>query len=351
MTPFFAGFQSELMEKVSLPIAGRLIAALAGRGGKAGAKLLRKRGITVKPGSSEALAMANRWAKKPGVIRDTRQGIQLGRKAHLGRGQEGVSTLVADPKRGVHVRKVIDPKGMMTTRGIRAREEAGRALRDRPEIAQFLGARTTKGGLREQRFEFVPGKTMEQSGMTLRAQPKGAPTTAKASPKAVGSPASPSAQRLAAGSGQAGGTAAQIEQLKRVAKRRGIKLHDIHEGNVIMSGGKPKVVDYIAQPKGLQGKGPLFNLDETLKLETASSKGLSTPYGDYLRDPRRPGNVMARAYKKGTPPLIPGTSPKVAPHTPEELARIEGVQRAAAAAGAPRGKGKRPVDEISTAVG
>jgi hypothetical protein len=354
MNAFFTGFHDELMsfEKQALPALLRIGAALVGKGGKGAGKLLKKRGLGhLKPGSPEAIAKGNaliRKAHKGGGIKASPRGRQLGRKAHLGAGMEGVSTLVARPgqKVPIQVRKIIDPRGIAGPKMVRQREHLGKLMRKNPNMARFEGASTTKGGLRQQFFEHVPGKTMHRSGLTLaKGTPKSSPTTAVKSPKAraKGTPAKPSGPSAAK----------QVERAKRQAKRRGYNIGDLHEDNIIMAGGKPKIVDYMAVPRPKGGKFRSLAekdkavgvrkpaLDKLLKGQEAAAAGKSTPFVDYIQSKKRPGNLAAQAYRGA--PAMPIAK------NPAEAARVEGVQRAAAAA---RGKGKRrsPADEIETRV-
>jgi hypothetical protein len=341
MDCFLYGFADELSSgliKEALRAGGKLIAALFGKGGPGATKLLKKRGYGhLTPGSTEAMAVGQRLSKKTGVMKMSPQASQLGRRAHLGVGQEGVSTLVADPKFGVHVRKVKDPKGASTRAGVRAQEEAARTMRDVPGVAKLLGARTTKGGLREQRWSYVPGKSLESMGVTL----------AKGTPKST---TGLRTGKLGKGTPRESAVSREVEKTKRIAARRGVPLKDVHAGNVnVPEEGRGVVTDFLAKPKGM--KGPFIDEKKLEAAERAASKGLSTPYIDYLSDPRRPGSVMARAYR-GAPPLVPGTSPKVAPHTMAELERVKGVQAAAAAATRKKPRGKRGrATELTTGMG
>jgi hypothetical protein len=83
------------------------------------------------------------------------------------------------------------------------------------------------------------------------------------------------------------------------------------------------------------------------KAQTLASKGIRSEYYDYLHDPRRAGNVMARAFR-GAPPLTPGSSTALRQRA-QGVTR--GVTRAKPTPAAPRvvtgampaGKMRRPV--------
>jgi len=263
------------------------------------------------------VAGAERLALTPGVLKKTMAGSQV---AHLGSGMEGVSTLVAHPKRGLEVRKMIDPKGVAGPGMVQAREAAGTALRDSTDVAQFHGAYNTPGGLRAQRFEYVPG------GRVTQGRVPGAPTPPP---------------RMAAGTPQTGGVSTSAPsftpeqrvqaQLKRVQMQGAQKgfvgprdrvtgevtpgIRDLHAANVVGQPGQAgKVVDFAAVPPPGTTKGPYLNpanAEQAFAAQNAAATGGHTPYLDYLNDPRRPGNIMAQAFRKA-PPLIPGSSTQIA---------------------------------------
>ena len=219
--------------------------------------------------TSGNVAAANRIARTPGVLKPAIPGTpaSMGSQlAHLGSGMEGTSTLVAHPTHGVSVRKVYDPKGVSGPQMVANKRDAGLALSGNPDVAQFLGEASTRIG---------PAHFYEHV--------KGSP-------------------------GFAAGSKPQ-DVVNRVAdsgKRMGVQLNDLHPGNVV--GGK--VVDYFPT---LKGRDLGFNwnaVDLADDAQAALDVGKPHPYTNYLRDPRRPGNLMARA-AKGAPPLIPGSSPPV----------------------------------------
>lgn len=227
------------------------------------------------------IAGANRLATTPGVLKKTMEGSQI---KHLGAGMEGVSTLTAHPKRGLEVRKVIDPKGIAGPGMVANREAAGQALQHSSDVAQFRGAHTTPSGLRVQRFEYAPGKTVDQMGGAQQASAAGG--------------MSPEAR-----------AAAQMKRLKMHGQQAGYQIADLHGGNMVMSpqGGGGKAVDFIPVPKSGNVGLNQANFQQGMHAQEMAQQGQRTPYLDYLEDPRRAGNLMARAFA-GAPPLTPGSS-------------------------------------------
>jgi len=214
-------------------------------------------------------AAAQRLAKTPGVLKPSAAGSQI---RHLGSGMEGTSTLVAHPTHGIAVRKVYDPKGISGPAMVANKAQAGQALRGHPDVAQFHGEVPTKIGPAHF-YEHVPG----------------APGIAQGTP-APASSAEAAARVRAAGPGI------------------GMRLHDVHEGNVV--GGK--VVDYLPVRPGAPTGLRTDVLDQGEAASAALAQGRSHPFTDYLKDPRRPGNLMARAFR-GAAPLVPGSSPVYLP--------------------------------------
>lgn len=266
---------------------------------RAGLKLIRK---LVAKGDPKALARAERLAITPGVLKKTQAGSQI---KHLGAGMEGVSTLTAHPKRGLEVRKLIDPKGIAGEGMIANREAAGRALRGSSDVAEFRGARTLPTGIREQRFEFVPGKTVDSMGGAVG----GGPSTAVAS--SSGRVRQQAAQAAGGGMTQQQRAQAQIKRLKMQGQQKGFQVADLHEGNVMMGQqGGGKAVDFIPVPKNKDVGLNRANFAQATQAQEAAAAGKRTEYLDYLEDPRRSGNLMARAYA-GAPPLTPGSSTRL----------------------------------------
>lgn len=224
--------------------------------------------------SAGNVGAANRIAKTPGVLKPAIAGTPAGLGSqikHLGTGMEGASTLVAHPEHGVAVRKVYDPKGISGPALVQRKAEAGQALRGNPDFAQYLGEAPSRIGPAHF-YEHVPG------GPNL----------------AAGTPASD--------------PAAIATRARGAESSIGMKLHDMHEGNVIGN----KVVDYIPYKPGSPTGLNLNVMDQAEHAQNSIAKGVPHPYTNYIRDPRRPGNLMARA-SRGAPPLVPGSSPTYLP--------------------------------------
>lgn len=102
------------------------------------------------------LAGASQLAKIPGVLKPSSAGSQI---QHLGRGGEGLATMVAHPDHGVAVRKLYDPRGISGQDMIARKEQAGRALGDNPNFAKFLGSSQTPQGGQMHFNEYIsPGQ-------------------------------------------------------------------------------------------------------------------------------------------------------------------------------------------------
>ena len=251
---------------------------------------------------------ANRLATTPGVLKKTMAGSQI---KHLGSGMEGTSTLVAHPKRGLEVRKVIDPKGIAGPGMIANREAAGTALQHSQDVAQFRGGYDSHG-LRVQRYEYAPGQTLGQMG--AGAAPGPGPSTAPISNRALrtqGTPAAPASPMAASPMANPQvRAAAQMKRLKMQGQQAGFGVADLHEGNMVMNPqGGGKAVDFIAVPQDKTKSVGInqANFGQAMHAQEQAAQGVRTPYLDYLEDPRRPGNLMARAFG-GAPPLTPGSS-------------------------------------------
>lgn len=337
-----------------------------------GLKLIR--GLIGK-GDPRSLAKANRMAITPGVLKKTQAGSQV---KQLGAGMEGVSTLTAHPKRGIEVRKLIDPKGIAGEGMVANRETAGRALKGSPDVAEFRGARTTPSGIREQRFEYVPGReAAESAGETVTKKqwgPAQAPASAASAPEQVSTAVGSGATRRGGAAAPAKGpmtqeqrVSAQMKRLRLQGERKGFQVADLHEGNVMVpgGGGAGKAVDFIPVPKN---QGPLGgfttgvglnreNFAKGMHAQQAASLGQRTKYLDYLEDPRRAGNLAARAYA-GAPPLTPGSSTAIRHAKDTAKAKslqggtMQGLGRIGGAGGAapmPR-SAAQPAGGLSTAV-
>lgn len=150
---------------------------------------------------------AGRMPTMPSNVNPNVAGSQI---RQIGRGSEGIATLVAHPDHGVAVRKLYDPRGMSSPEMIARKEEAGRALGDNPHVAKFLGSAQTphRGGTMHFN-EYVPSQK---------------------------------------GQAQASEWAQQAGTDARAAiARTGFQGHDIRRGNMVLDSrtGQHKVVDYI----------------------------------------------------------------------------------------------------------
>jgi hypothetical protein len=318
------------------------------------------------------IAGANRLATTPGVLKPTQQGSQI---RHLGAGSEGVSSLVAHADRGVEVRKVIDPKGMAGPGMVANREAFGRAMQGNPDVAEFRGAYNTPHGLRAQHFEYAPGQRGDALGIQTPLEKElaekkrlknsqgtpgadsistavGSPTSGRSAPASV--PRGPD-PRAAAMAQQLGGVSEQGRAMRTPEAPHGFHVADLHGGNVMMNPdtGKGKVVDFLPIPMTAQGTignagVNKQNFQQMMDADDAAQKGVLHPYKAYLDDPRRSGNVMARAFR-GAPPLTPGSS--------MELAKKMNVPGANGPVGAPAPVVSKPMtpavnpSTISTNVG
>jgi hypothetical protein len=159
-------------------------------------------------------AGASQLAKTPGVLKPSAAGSQI---QHLGRGGEGLATMVAHPDHGVAVRKLYDPRGISGSEMIGRKEQAGRALGDNPVFSKFLGSSQTPQGGQMHFNEYI--------------QPGQAPT-GQAGAQSVRH-AQTQAQRGLTQAGFAGGK-------------------DIREGNMIYDAkaGQHRVIDYMPAQKG-----------------------------------------------------------------------------------------------------
>lgn len=173
------------------------------------------------------LAGASRLATTPGVLKPTAAGSQI---RQLGRGSEGIASLVAHPEHGVAVRKLYDPRGLSSSSMIQRKEEAGRAIGDNPHFARFLGSSQTPHGGGTMHFnEYVPQAT------PLR-KPNPVPTAADMQYR----------QEVQQAASQTGRDA-------RAALRNvNYEGHDIRKGNMVMDArtGQHRVVDYMPGRRG-----------------------------------------------------------------------------------------------------
>lgn len=212
--------------------------------------------------SAGETALAHRLATTPGVLKPSAAGSQI---RHLGSGMEGTSTLVAHPQHGIAVRKVYDPQGISGPEMVARKAQAGAALQGNPNVAQFRGETPTQIGPAHF-YEHVPGVS---------------------APSARGTPSS-----------------AEVASQVRSQGAGSMRLHDVHEGNVVNG----KVVDYLpVQPGAPTG----LRTDVMARAEAASDAhrlGVNHAFTNYIKDPARPGNLMGQAFR-GAAPLVQGQSP------------------------------------------
>ncbi len=203
------------------------------------------------------LAGASQLAKTPGVLKPSLAGSQI---QHLGRGGEGLATMVAHPEHGVAVRKLYDPRGVSGPEMIARKEQAGIALRDNPNFARFLGSAQTPSGGQMHFNEYIsPGQ---------------APT------------------------GQAGAKSIQhatVQSHKGLTEAGFAGGKDIRAGNMIYdaNSGKHKVIDYLPAQKG-----------------------------EFLRMPKSRERVLAPA--SGSGPLNQAYNPQQADETGGMIGRLIG---------------------------
>lgn len=209
---------------------------------------------------------ANRLATTPGVLKPSAAGSQI---KHIGSGMEGTSTLVAHPQHGVAVRKVYDPQGISGPQMIANKAEAGRALQGNPNVAQYKGETQTRVGPAHF-YEHVQG----QPG----AMAKGTPSSA------------------------------EIAKNLRSQTPGGMRLHDVHEGNVVGN----KVVDYLPVKPGAPTGLRTEVMERAEAAHAANQHGVNHAFTNYLKDPKRPGNLMGQAFR-GAKPLVQEHSPPMNP--------------------------------------
>jgi hypothetical protein len=191
---------------------------------------LRHIGRMVQQGN---VAGASALAKTPGVLKPSVAGSQI---RQLGRGSEGMATLVAHPQHGVAVRKMYDPRGISSPAMIARKEEAGRAVAGNENFARFLGSAPTphQGGTMHFN-EYVPSSR--------------APVATKA--------------QSVTNTGQ---------QAQQALQHAGYEGHDIHSGNMVydQGTGRHKVVDFLP---GREGEFAGLSPDNRLQV---------TPQGSHL---------------------------------------------------------------------
>lgn len=149
------------------------------------------------------LARADRLAKTPGVLNPAnRAGSEI---RDLGRGGEGLASLVAHPKHGLTVRKLYDPAaGVYSPKMIQRKEDLAPLSNEYARFARFHGAADTPVGTRMHFNEFIPNATAHKAPF--------------------------------------GGV---FDRVQRLAKKKGLDLHDVRPGNVVTdAAGLPKVIDF-----------------------------------------------------------------------------------------------------------
>lgn len=236
------------------------------------------------------LAGASRLATTPGVLKPSAAGSQI---KHLGRGSEGLATLVAHPEHGVSVRKLYDPRGISTPAMIQRKEEAGRALGNNPNFSRFQGSAPTPHGGGTMHFsEYVPQ-----------------------------TPGAPQAKQWAEQTGN---------QARQALQSVGYEGHDIRKGNMAFdaSTGQHKVIDFIPGRAG-----EMMSDQNSLQV---SPKG-SHLFGD------SPNQSTTKGMLGG---MLGGNKPM-------GVRRMAGVQRPPMAAGTPKPEMPRApsaADSLATAV-
>ena len=109
---------------------------------------------------------ANRLAKTPGILNNNLGSAinSVGQGGDLGRGGEGLSTLVAHPIHGISVRKAYDPAGKGYSSEIVRRKEQ---LNNVPGVSRVLGSTVTRSGTPVHFNEYVPGTQLTNDYVTL----------------------------------------------------------------------------------------------------------------------------------------------------------------------------------------
>ncbi|MBA2708695.1 MAG: serine/threonine protein kinase [Gemmatimonadaceae bacterium] len=179
----------------------------------AGIRAIRR---LVAQGTPEAMAGANRLAKTPGVLPANNA---LGSHVRdLGRGSEGLATLVAHPQHGVAVRKMYDPNASAYSPEIIRRKEGLGSL---PGVAKFLGSTKTMHNTPVHFSEYVPGVNASHG-----LRPPGSPTQGL----------TPAQQQSYISNSLAA---------RRAAKEHGLVLRDMRPGNAVATpDGSVKFIDH-----------------------------------------------------------------------------------------------------------
>jgi hypothetical protein len=266
-SPFIQGFAAELTKTAA----------------RAGLKLIRN---LVEKGELEH---AERLAITPGVLKKTQAGSQI---KQLGAGAEGVSTLIAHPKKGIAVRKIYDPKGIDGPEMVARKADVGRKLSDSSDAAKFLGEAPTRIGPAHL-YEHVPGKPL--GAFAEGTEPMGAVQPEPSTAKGHGNARAKTQDQEHATAPVHQIMHAKLKRLEQRGAKEGVRMADLHPGNVITdASGHGKAVDYLPIEKG---KPHGFRPEAVEQQDDPN-------FRDYLTDPRRSGNLMGRAFR-GAPPLSP----------------------------------------------
>ncbi len=233
-------------------------------------------------------------ARKPGVLKPTPHGHQV---RDIGKGSEGLATLTAGPEHGLAVRKTYDPKGIASPELIARKEQAGKALKNNPHVAQFHGSTQGTGGTTAHTMEYVQGKeptVSPQSHVAMNAARKG----------------------LAKGMRQAGFAGAA----------------DVRPANMIQTPqGHVKAVDYLPSQKGEFATGnqrAQFNKQRTAQGMRPLGKNMQLE-GSAGRTPLQessgsmsPGALKALHFR-GVQPVVGGAQPAAVGQQPT---KVEGAR-------------------------
>lgn len=255
------------------------------------------------------LAGASSLATTPGVLKPSAAGSQI---RHLGRGNEGLATMVAHPEHGVAVRKLYDPRGITSPSMIARKEEVGRALGNNQDFATFRGSAQTPHGQGTMHFsEFVP-------------QAKGAVENQGWTPQSL----------------------ATSQRAHKALGELGYEGHDIRPGNMVQDArtGQSKMIDYMPGRPGEMSSSPLS--PEKIEVSPAghglfneqSRMGTSTTGGMLGRmlggkSSSNVTNAMSLGNTRASGGL--GTAPTMASGTPASLGKTSPLKTSPAVLTAP----------------
>lgn len=217
------------------------------------------------------LSAASRLATTPGVLKPSAAGSQI---RHLGRGNEGLATVVAHPEHGVAVRKLYDPRGITSPEMIARKEEVGRAIGNNPNFAAFRGSSPTPHGQGTMHFsEFVPPA-------------KGAVESHEWTPHSL----------------------ATSQRAHKALGELGYEGHDIRPGNMVQDArtGHNKLIDYMPGRPGEMSSSPLS--PEKIEVGESGHRLFNDPS---RMGPSTTGGMLSR--------MLGGKSPQAAPNVTNEL--------------------------------